>query len=82
MRSQTCSLHRPRTQRAAGHRTRWVEDYRRQKVSGGLFKPIDMDMPIPGEVPGDLKLSGPFSRLSKIGENLAKICAASLTLLI
>jgi len=41
-----------------------------------------MDMPIPGEVLGDLKLSGPFSRLSKIGENFAKICAASPTLLI
>jgi hypothetical protein len=41
-----------------------------------------MDMPIPGEVLGDLKLSGPLSRLSKIGEIFAKICAASPTLLI
>jgi hypothetical protein len=33
---------------------------------GALFKRINMDMPIPDEVPGDLKLGGGISRIESV----------------
>jgi hypothetical protein len=45
----------------------WSESRQRKWYNPrALFKPINMDMPIPDEVPGDLQLAGDINRIESV----------------
>ena len=41
-------------------------DNEKRRHPGALFKRINMDMPIPDEVPGDLKVGGGINRIESV----------------